>query len=191
MLVALEIRSVDQVYDIILDGEKVHLLWSKRQTATSWVALPEEETPNVIRPLPPESPPRRDDEAACQHFEGIEVHQTAVEVTRAPAYEKRWPPSPQRRRSSSRTECPSYRLRKNGLRSSHQLSKGVSWLGLLFDFRRSQGRRWLTICSADRSLRLPSPRIESGSRPIEAWNDVSDDVVRARVYKRWLMVLFD
>ncbi|GIY10658.1 hypothetical protein CEXT_47601 [Caerostris extrusa] len=42
------------------------------------------------------------------------INSTAVEVTRAPDYEKRWPPSPQRRRSSCRTVCPSYRLRKMG-----------------------------------------------------------------------------
>ncbi|GIX74700.1 hypothetical protein CEXT_479881 [Caerostris extrusa] len=34
------------------------------------------------------------------------------------------------------------------------------------------------------SLRLRSPRLEPGSRPIEAWNDVSYDAVMVRAYKR-------
>ncbi|GIY92805.1 hypothetical protein CEXT_178181, partial [Caerostris extrusa] len=47
---------------------------------------------------------------------------TAVEVRRAPDYEKRSHPSPQRRRSGCRTECLSYRQRKRELRPPHQLS---------------------------------------------------------------------
>ncbi|GIX96594.1 retrotrans_gag domain-containing protein [Caerostris extrusa] len=35
------------------------------------------------------------------------------------------------------------------------------------------------------SLRLRSSRMEPGSRPIEAWNDVNYDAVRVRAYKRW------
>ncbi|GIZ02750.1 hypothetical protein CEXT_235291 [Caerostris extrusa] len=35
------------------------------------------------------------------------------------------------------------------------------------------------------SLRLRSLRMEPGSRPIEAWNDVSYDELRVRAYKRW------
>ncbi|GIY66232.1 hypothetical protein CEXT_636101 [Caerostris extrusa] len=37
------------------------------------------------------------------------------------------------------------------------------------------------------TLRLRSPRMERGSRPIEAWNDISYGAVRARAYKRLWM----
>ncbi|GIY70015.1 hypothetical protein CEXT_370031 [Caerostris extrusa] len=67
------------------------------------------------------------------------------------------------------------------------MRKSVNCLVLILSLSKGHQLRTVSEINSRWILRLRSPRMETGSRPIEAWNDVSYDAVRAHAYKRLWM----